>query len=224
MKFTGGPLDRAGNYREKKDWQLGAQSNDAARFMPVWNQLVLLEDIGEELIALTLKADHPAVKNYRTDEMIFLGVQEETPYFVLDLSKRDQSELCSVSDCHLHKFTDLRLAMPLLRHEDAALAAYAKGMVRWHQHNLFCGICGSKTIFMNAGHMRKCANVACCHQLFPRTDPVVIMLVEIKDYNGNRFCLLGIHRQSPKGRYSTLSGFVDPAESLEEAVAREVIE
>ena len=224
MKFTGAPLDRAGNYRDNLEWQRETQNDGAARFVAVWNQLVLFEDDGEELIALPFRADHPSVKNYRTDEMTFLGVQGEIPYFVLDLSTLNEPEISAISDSILHKFIDLRSAMPRLRHEDAALTAYAKGMVHWHQHNLFCGICGSETTFKNAGHMRQCANTACSHQLFPRTDPVVIMLVERKDNSGDRYCLLGRQSQSPTGRYSTLAGFVDPGESLEEAVAREVYE
>jgi len=104
------------------------------------------------------------------------------------------------------------------RHQ-GALLAYARGMLTWHRRHRFCGSCGGATDSAEAGFLRVCRNPECQHHHFPRTDPAVIMLV----VDGER-CLLGRQARWPAGMYSTLAGFVEPGETLEEAVAREVKE
>src|SRR6185312_6850792 len=102
---------------------------------------------------------------------------------------------------------------------EGSLLAYARGLAYWHQRHGFCGVCGSPTLPEEAGHVRRCTSAACNAVHFPRTDPAVIMLV----HDGER-CLLGRQKAWAKGMFSTLAGFVEPGESLEEAVAREVYE
>ena len=112
-----------------------------------------------------------------------------------------------------------------LKPTESALMAYARGIMHWHRKNQFCSRCGSMTKSKEGGHMRLCSNALCLNPTFPRTDPAVIMLVENTNANNNvRNCLLGRQRIWPKGMYSTLAGFVEPGESLEEAVTREVFE
>ena len=101
----------------------------------------------------------------------------------------------------------------------AALLAYARGLVHWNQTHRFCGACGSPTASARAGHMRRCENAECGRMHFPRTDPAVIMLV----IDGDR-CLLARRRIWQVGRRSTVAGFVEPGETLEDAVRREVKE
>jgi len=114
---------------------------------------------------------------------------------------------------------DLRqLAGRLDRHE-GALLAFARAMVFWHSRHRFCGVCGAPTQSEEAGHMRRCTDPACAAMHFPRTDPAVIMLVT----DGER-ALMGRNKNFVPGMYSTLAGFVEPGESLEDAVAREVLE
>ena len=104
--------------------------------------------------------------------------------------------------------------------EDAPLFAAALSLARWHSRHRFCGLCGSPTRSEEAGHMRRCTDPTCHTMHFPRTDPAVIMLVT----DGDR-ALLGRNKNFPvAGMYSTLAGFVEPGESLEDAVAREVRE
>jgi NAD+ diphosphatase len=91
--------------------------------------------------------------------------------------------------------------------------------MHWHSRHGFCGVCGSPTLSASAGHVRKCTNPGCGSSHFPRTDPAVIMLA----HDGER-ALLGRQKVWAKGMYSTLAGFVEPGESLEEAVRREVME
>jgi NAD+ diphosphatase len=111
----------------------------------------------------------------------------------------------------------LREAGAALRAADAGLAAYAAGMLNWHRTHRFCSRCGALTRVAEAGHLRICPRCGMHHH--PRTDPVVIMLV----HDGDRV-LLGRQATWPPGRYSALAGFVEPGESLEEAVIREVRE
>jgi NAD+ diphosphatase len=114
------------------------------------------------------------------------------------------------------ELTGLREAAAVLSHADAGLVAYAAALAHWHDTHRFCGVCGEPTDPHEAGHSRRCANG---HVHHPRTDPVVIMLVS----DGDR-ALLGRRPPWPAGRYSCLAGFVEPGESLEAAVAREVLE
>lgn len=101
----------------------------------------------------------------------------------------------------------------------AATLAYARGMAFWHAGHRFCGRCGAPTEIGRGGHVRICSDSSCAAPSFPRTDPAVIMLVT----DGAR-CLLGRQEKWPQGMVSTLAGFVEPGETLEEAVAREVME
>jgi NAD+ diphosphatase len=111
----------------------------------------------------------------------------------------------------------LRDAAARLSPADAGLVAYATAIVNWHRTHRYCANCGAATVMREAGHVRACPSCGAAHH--PRTDPVVIMLV----HDGDRV-LLGRQARWPAGRYSTLAGFVEPGESLEEAVAREVAE
>jgi NAD+ diphosphatase len=112
-----------------------------------------------------------------------------------------------------------------------AMLAYARGLIHWHRRHRFCGRCGSPTQSRHGGHMRLCTNAECGREHFPRTDPAVIMLVTRPGLDGGPdggpdggAVLMGRQKSWTEGMYSTLAGFVDPGESLEEAVAREVHE
>jgi len=114
----------------------------------------------------------------------------------------------------------LRAIGPLLGRRDGALLAYARGMLTWHRRHRFCGVCGYATAVEDAGHLRVCQNADCRTNSFPRTDPAVIMLV----HDGGDRAILGRQKIWPQGMHSVLAGFVEPGESLEDAVAREVLE
>src|SRR5690349_22137753 len=134
----------------------------------------------------------------------FLGVAEGgEPLFVVQAADGEQ-------------LTGLREAAAMLSQADAGLVAYASALAHWHDTHHYCGVCGELTEPREAGHVRRCPNG---HVHHPRTDPVVIMLVS----DGDRL-MLGRRPPWPPGRYSCLAGFVEPGESLEAAVAREVLE
>ena len=138
------------------------------------------------------------------DRTILLGVDAEGPLFAQAPAGEE--------------LLDLRAAAASLPPGEVGLLGYAAGMVHWHRTHAFCGTCGQATEPGEGGFVRRCANG---HGHHPRTDPVVIMLVVDRD--GDRV-LLGRQRPWPPGRYSALAGFVEPGESLEGAVAREVAE
>jgi NAD+ diphosphatase len=152
------------------------------------------------------------------ETVALLGLVEEKTFFAVDLSHidapLDRPELSGRGE-----FIDIRDVGSLLARADAQMMAYARALFYWHRRHLFCGICGAPTEMGEAGHVRTCTNADCATTHFPRTDPAVIMLV----LDGER-CLLGRRPGRTNFMYSTLAGFVEPGESLEEAVAREVME
>jgi len=117
------------------------------------------------------------------------------------------------------EFEDLRIASAFLPHDEAGLLAYARAMILWRQRHRFCGSCGAPARAASAGHVMKCSEPSCGAEVFPRLDPAIIVLVT----DGVR-ALLGRQAAWPAGRYSTVAGFVEPGESFEDAVVREVLE
>lgn len=229
-------FERAGLRRRDSDWIRARVADAASQFVPVWrSQNLVLEFAGGEPRAIVLNADHTTVllgdgdadTHFAHGRLVFLGEIDARAHFAIDLSAIEApldmlaSPALAASGIPSGgaRFADLRqLAGRLARHE-GALLAFARAMVWWHSRHRFCGLCGSPTLSEEAGHMRRCVNPECKAMHFPRTDPAVIMLVS----DGER-ALLGRQKTFPPGMYSTLAGFVEPGESLEDAVAREVRE
>lgn len=149
---------------------------------------------------------------------VLLGHLDGAAHFAVDISPLDDADL-SARFGGAGEFTDLRQVGPLLDRRDGAIMAYARGLLYWHSRHRFCGVCGSPTESEAGGHVRRCTDTACDTQHFPRTDPAIIVLV----HHGDK-CLLGRQSNWPPGMHSTLAGFVEPGESLEETVIREVYE
>ena len=141
---------------------------------------------------------------------IFLGLSNGNFYFSISSNKYEHSE---------NIYFDLRTLNPLLNNDDLALLSTSRGLSYWHNKNKFCGICGHETKMIDYGHARLCTNIDCKNKSFPRLDPAVIMLITYKDY-----CLLGRQKVWPIGMHSTLAGFVEHGETIEQAVARETFE
>ena len=157
-----------------------------------------------------------------SEQLVFLGLDHDGPLFALDVSAHhdDLLKTC-IGD---NEFVDLRDVGWLLEAQQAAQLAYARGLLFWNRHHRFCGTCGSPTLSENGGHMRLCSDSSCARMHFPRTDPAVIMLVEDVSTPARPRCLLARNSRFPSRMMSTLAGFVDPLESLEETVVREVFE
>ena len=211
-------IDRAEDKRRDPEWVAAALASEASRFVPVWQAKNLLED-GDPPAPALLTADQAASLELAEGETIFLGEAEGVPYFALDLSAIETPDHVPALAGRGH-FTDLRNVGPLLTREQGSLLAYARGMVYWASRHRYCGSCGTATESSDGGHQRRCPNPDCGAPHFPRTDPAIIVLI----HDGGERCVLGRQAVWPPGMHSTLAGFVEPGESLEDAVAREVME
>jgi NAD+ diphosphatase len=151
-------------------------------------------------------------------DSVFLGLANGAPHFAIDVSALEPDAAARAFDTSA-AFEDLRAVGAALPDSEAALLAYARGILWWHERHRFCGVCGHPTRSTDAGHRRLCVNEACKAEQFPRSDPAVIVSVEYEDR-----CLLARGARFPPHFHSVLAGFVEPGESLEDTVAREVFE
>jgi len=215
--YTGSPLDRASALREDADWVHQALADPDTLFAPVWRAKSLMKGVeaGKPEAVLLTAAAAEAVR-MQDGPWAFLGLWEKRPVFAVDCSAAEDP--LPLLPEGMGGFTDLRAVAGLLPPGEASVLAHARGMMHWRTRHRFCGACGAPCTPRSAGNAMACT--ACGTQHFPRTDPAVIMLV----VRGDR-CLLGHSQRFPNvTMYSTLAGFVEPGESLEEAVRREVQE
>jgi NAD+ diphosphatase len=199
-------FDRAALYRKDMAWLTQRRADVATRVVLAHglNLAVLEAEDGPHAGFVTI-----ADLGQELDEnAVFLGVVDGVAYFVAELDDPAKATLPLV---------DLRSVGPVLPPHEAGLLASARALLHWHSTHRFCGSCGSATLPTEAGHARRCPN--CGRDHFPRTDPAVIVLVTHGDQ-----ALLGRSPRFPPGMYSTLAGFVEPGESLEQAVEREIFE
>lgn len=216
--YSSDHIDRAEDRRRDPDWVAAARNDGNSRFVPVWRAKNLLED-GDPPRPALLTADQAEALRLPESEIIFLGLVGNAPHFALDLSAIETPDHQPALAGRGH-FTDLRNVGPLLGREEGTLLAYARGMAYWASRHRFCGACGTPTESSDGGHLRRCPDPGCGAAHFPRTDPAIIVLV----HDGGARCVLGRQAIWPPGMHSTLAGFVEPGESLEDAVAREVME
>ena len=214
--YAGSGLDRAHGRRRDPEWLQARRADPGSGFLILWNGQALSLTGPDPAPALLAGAEAAALTGL--GEWAFLGERGGQALFALDLpfAEDPAAELGLEGS---GRFADLRQTGPVMGREDAALVAYARALMLWHRRHRYCGLCGAATGVAEGGHQRRCTDAACAAVHFPRTDPAVIMLVT----SGDR-ALLGRQRDWPTGRHSTLAGFVEPGESLEEAVAREVME
>lgn len=217
--YAGIRLDRAGMRRGETAWIAERLADAAALVIPVWRSRNLVAGLPEQARAAHIRVGQARELGADADDFILLGMRDGTALFAADLSGIEEPE-AHAPLAQAGSFTDLRAVGMLAAPEDAALLAYARALAWWHHRHRFCGVCGSPTRSEQAGHVRRCTDPACATPHFPRTDPAVIMLV----HDGGERALLGRQPRFLPGMYSTLAGFVEPGESLEEAVAREVLE
>lgn len=216
LAYSQMPLDRCSNNRKNKTW-LKAEFNKPNTLFCLINDGSCFFKLDEIKPLFLTKAQIPSLY---IDQCIFLGKSEHEAIFAVDQNKSrfsSQEEFLTIG-----RWLSLRQHTSLLNTFDASVLALAKGLVYWHKSHQFCGQCGNTNRLSEAGHARKCTE--CRNMTFPRTDPAVIMLVEKMFADGIPRCLLGRQASWPDGVYSTLAGFVDPGETLESAVIREVAE
>ena len=225
IHYVGLQLDRAGELRKDPAWLEDQWNRSDCRILLLKNDHNLMSwQVAQERSPVSINHTRDEVEGLlaQVSTPVFLGLDNGAPLFALDVSDCDEEVMQPVlAD---NEFFDLRQAGWLLSSQEAALLAYARGLLYWHRHSGFCGTCGSPTESQQGGHMQLCSNKDCGRMTFPRTDPAVIMLVEHWSDSGQPRCLLGRNARFADRMMSTLAGFVDPLESLEESVAREVFE
>ena len=224
--FTGARLDRAGDGRRRDpEWVAEQRAHRSARAVLAGDEGIVMD--GDRL-ALVPLADVPG-----GSEPLLLGLDSTGPLFAVDLDMRPPggerpqpliaaggprgSGAARPAPAAGPRPVPLRQAAAVLPQDEGGLAAYVAALCNWHRRHRFCAACGTQSDLGEAGLTRSCPR--CGTQHHPRTDPVVIMLV-----TGADRVLLGRGPSWPPRRYSALAGFVEPGESLEEAVAREVAE
>jgi NAD+ diphosphatase len=211
--FAGPYLERASHLRSDPAWFESALHDAGSRVVPVWNSRNLVGGADSPRAALLELADVP-VAGRNGNDLILLGRFGGANLFAYEIESTEPPPAPDGS-----RFEDLRLTAANMPEDEAGLLAYARAMIWWRRTHRFCGRCGAKTMPDKGGHVLVCTNATCRHEQFPRIDPAIIVLVS----DGER-ALLGRQASWPVGRYSTIAGFVEPGESLEDAVAREVIE
>lgn len=209
--FAGAFVDRIGERRKDPEWLARAAKSGDCRFVPVWGDRCLAGGDPPHTILLP----RHEVESFIDDEhLIFLGLYQDRPAFAFSIDKNRPPPFTELGE-----FRDLRLLGTILPPDEANLVAHARALVLWHASQLFCGVCGTGARPEAGGNARVCMNADCSRIIFPRVDPAIIVLVS----DGDR-CLLGRQPSWPEGMYSTVAGFAEPGESLEDAVRREVYE
>jgi NAD+ diphosphatase len=229
------PLDRASHLRKNINWLADKVSANESVFYFYWRNKFLYIDQGIFAYRRNENGEGNDISSIvnisQSNKLTLLGLQNDVAHFVFDLSEVDETRLeqwlLDIGHNKVQrnaKFIDFRRSLSLLSAKQASILSYAKALIHWQQSALFCGRCGNETQSLDGGHRRQCLDEKCQAEQFPRTDPVVIMLVEYQPEVGPAMCLLAEHHRISEQVYSTLAGFVDPGESLTEAVSREVFE
>src|SRR6185295_15762549 len=215
--FANSPLDRAAHHRADQEWMGKALEDKRSLFIPVWKLMPFLIKNREGKREAGWVTSELALPLIRPGSLtVFLGMHRDCAHFAIDVSGLPDPSADGVL-ASLGTFADLRVVAEEIDPGDAAILAQAKSLIDWHQRHGYCANCGAQTEPAEAGYKRYCET--CNTEHFPRTDPVVIMLA----LNGES-CLLGRQAKWPNGFYSALAGFVEPGETIEEAVARELHE
>lgn len=211
--FAGPYIDRRADVREEIDWPAAALSDPQTLYIVARDTAQLVYTEPQPRIAFVTR-EHPALRKPDPHSLVLLGWYEGARCVLAELSPEQAFDRPPGTS-----FEELRPLSPLLPAEQAGLLAYGRALTIWRKRQRFCGVCGFTALPERAGHVIRCTNETESHEFFPRIDPAIIVLVT----DGER-ALLGRQANWPPGRYSTIAGFVEPGESLEDAVLREVLE
>ncbi|SFN32061.1 NAD(+) diphosphatase [Dokdonella immobilis] len=213
--FAGLALDRCSERRLDHAWFESQLGHAGARFLVLDTDGKALVDAGASALRFLDGGERADLLAAVRPSLLGLDAQH-TPYFLLSA---EAGEAATLATNFSSRYLDLRRAGLGLPAFEAGLFAYARGLAHWQSRTRWCSACGSELSLEWAGHRARCTNPACGIEHFPRTDPAIIVIVTWRDA-----CLLGRQASWPAGRYSTLAGFVEPGETLEDAVRREVFE
>ena len=206
--FAANPLDRASNQRRDGAWLESQRHDPRGRYLLFrdLNPLATAEDAPR----LAWLSDQ-SVDAERVNDAVLLGLLDGVPHFAVGVDSHEAEGVEAAS------FIDARAVAALLPGGEAGILAQARSLLDWHARHRFCSRCGAETVSVEGGARRQCAG--CEDRQYPRVDPSIIVVVE----RGDR-CLLASRSTAPGRRHSCVAGFVEPGESIEEAVSREVRE
>jgi len=209
--FAGSPLDRAYDRRGQDGFLNDRLADPDTVLIPLWRGDPLVAGEDAAFLSAAARAELPA-----DAPVVFLGMRGDTAHFAVDLSgAADHPERAPFAD--LGRYTPIRDAAGRIGRDDLAMIGHARWLFEWHRKHPHCAVCGAMTELQQGGAKRACP--ACGAEHFPRSDPVAIVLA-IHD----GACLLGRGPQFPPGLFSALAGYVEAAETPEEAARREVFE
>jgi NAD+ diphosphatase len=211
--FAGPYIERRAEERDDPGWVAAARADPATRYLIARGSTQLLHT-GEEPRIAFLDNGAALAGAAQPAQLVLLGWFRGARCVLLDLPAGAVPDTPAGTS-----FEELRPLTAVLAAEEAGLLAYARALTLWRTRTRHCGVCGAPTAPSHAGHCLTCTNPSCAHEFFPRLDPAIIVLVS----DGER-ALLGRQASWPPRRYSTIAGFVEPGESLEDAVVREVAE
>ena len=215
-RFTAVRLNREVELRDDADWVAETLVKPDTRLVPLWRSRSLLERRADGTIATYLSPTELTEPD-RIQPPTLLGSDGIREYFAVSVTDTQKdSILAGFPDAC---FADLRRASIDMAAKHAGILAYARALHYWQHRHAFCGVCGDPNLLRSSGHRMMCSNEECARESYPRIDPAIIVLVTHKDS-----CLLGRNAKWPPRQFSTLAGFVEPGESLEDAVVREVYE
>jgi NAD+ diphosphatase len=206
--FAGNPLDRASQRRQDPDWIAALLEDRHSLILPLFDLKPLVREGPPVALDWRPVAEWQALFDAGS-EPILLGLRERQAYFALDASATAIASGAAT--------LDVRALAAEIAGGEAAIIGEARALVDWHARHRFCARCGTPSLPASGGWLRRCPSCEAHH--FPRVDPVVIMLA----INGDR-CLLGRNKRRAGARFSCLAGFMEPGETPEEAVRREILE
>ena len=219
--FSDSPIDRASHLRTDDKWLADSLIDPHTRYAPFRNLNALIVPSDQPDVPLDIGWQAPVdVAEFVGDGAIcvFLGLMDGAPRYAIDVSSLDDKHASSEL-ARAGRFMEVRRVSPRLGHGIPAILAQGRSMIDWHKRHQFCSTCGAPSKSSQGGYLRMCSGDGCGAQHFPRTDPVVIMLAT----RGDR-CLLGRQPGFPPNMYSALAGFMEPGETVIDAVRREVME
>ena len=223
--YTGSPLDRVSMRRGDEAWVEGLRADPASLVAPMWRGRSLIAEQDGAPRAMLVSGEAASACHAAASAWALLGLRAGVAVFAVELAPPGSPEpeagidpLAGLAGLAGGTLQELRRVAGALPADEASILAHARGLMHWRSRHRFCGLCGAECAPHSAGNVVACTRCGTHH--FPRTDPAVIMLVT----RGDR-ALLGHSQRFPRATmYSTLAGFVEPGESLEEAVRREVLE
>ncbi|RYB01855.1 NAD(+) diphosphatase [Lichenibacterium ramalinae] len=213
LGFAHNALDRLANRRDDEDFQRDAATAPGARTLAVLGESVAVKRGAGSALDLWFGFGEAEALG-RTGQRVFLGTDARGPAFAVQVESETEAPLAAQDGLELLNLRQVA-AEGGVAPDDVGALAEGKSLLSWHASHRFCGRCGTATESSTSGWKRICLQCGLHH--FPRTDPVVIMLA----VDGER-CLLGRQPRFPAGMYSCLAGFLEPGETIEEAVRREI--